>query len=427
MRLRALFGSRMAKAVLTLSTGAAASQVISFVVYPLLTRLYSPEAFGLFASFSSVVSAVASVAALQYQLALPLPRSNQRAFDILVLAMFVNVFSVILLSGALCFVPASLGAFGISREHLSALRFLLPLGVLASATYSVLSMWAVREREYRVMSTTRVAQSAVTAALKLGGGITAPTGLALVVSGLLGSGVGIGSITRRTLTGRGFRIPSFSTLLKTARRYWRFSVLGAPAELLNTVSASAPVLLVGALYSLSDTGQFSLVLSVVGVPIALFRSSLEKVFFGEAGKLGVNRASEIQNLMGRFAKRAFVLTLPVGAALAIGGPWLFGVVFGSGWVLAGEFSRFFSIFLVANLVSTPFESIFPLFERQGLALLLSATKAAIAVASFWFPYAMGLSVAVAVGSYATSMAMFYVVLGTVARATVANVVKRMGL
>jgi len=55
---------------------------------PVLTRLYPPEAFGLYATFLALVSSVTPAATGRYEVALMLPRSDRSARELYAVALW---------------------------------------------------------------------------------------------------------------------------------------------------------------------------------------------------------------------------------------------------------------------------------------------------------------------------------------------------
>ena len=62
-----------------LGIGAAISQAINVAFYPLITRIYPPEALGVLAVFTAVASALTPLATLSLHLAINLPKSDDTA------------------------------------------------------------------------------------------------------------------------------------------------------------------------------------------------------------------------------------------------------------------------------------------------------------------------------------------------------------
>ena len=75
---RLLPRNRFARSVSVLVGGTAAGQIIVMAASPILTRLYSPEDFGLLSVYAGLLGILGVIASLRYQLATPLERSFAR-------------------------------------------------------------------------------------------------------------------------------------------------------------------------------------------------------------------------------------------------------------------------------------------------------------------------------------------------------------
>ena len=73
--------------VLTLITGNGVAQVINVVGTLLLARLFTPDAFGSFALFVTVVSFLSVLGGARYELAIMLPEEDAEAANVLILAV----------------------------------------------------------------------------------------------------------------------------------------------------------------------------------------------------------------------------------------------------------------------------------------------------------------------------------------------------
>ena len=66
--------SEFSRNVLTLVTGTTLAQAIPVLISPILTRLYSPEDFGVYAIYFSVLMITSVVATGKYEMAIVLPK-----------------------------------------------------------------------------------------------------------------------------------------------------------------------------------------------------------------------------------------------------------------------------------------------------------------------------------------------------------------
>ena len=123
--------------VRNISTVAAAtvtSQAILLAFMPVLTRLYSPVAFGMFATFSALHAMALILFSLKYDLGIIAPRDDSEARDVLALAIFIPLcLSLLLFAGLL--VHASW--YKPSHWHM----LLLPTSILSASVYSAFQQW----------------------------------------------------------------------------------------------------------------------------------------------------------------------------------------------------------------------------------------------------------------------------------------------
>lgn len=82
--------SEFSRNVLTLMTGTTISQALPIAVAPILTRIYSPEDFGLFAFYFAIVSILAVLATGRYELAIALPKKRDDAYQIVILSSIIS-------------------------------------------------------------------------------------------------------------------------------------------------------------------------------------------------------------------------------------------------------------------------------------------------------------------------------------------------
>ena len=90
--------SEFSRNVLTLMTGTTIAQAIPIAISPILTRIYTPEDFGLFAIFIAITSIFGSMANGRYELAIMLPTKDEDAINIFALGFIISTFiSLVLL------------------------------------------------------------------------------------------------------------------------------------------------------------------------------------------------------------------------------------------------------------------------------------------------------------------------------------------
>lgn len=415
--------STLMRGIVKLSSGTALAQLVSLLAYPLITRIYSDNGFGILAAYVAMVNLVSTASRLKYDAAIPLPSSDQKSFSIVILSLYLNLLGAGIFLGTVLLIP-SVRSWLTSEDLPSLVFWLVALGIVLTGAYRALTMWAIRFRNYGTVSKTTVTRSLGTATTQLGFGMMGLQPLGLVLGQLAGSSMGITALLRRSMAGRAIEYPTFREVSRVLREYWRFAVLGGPATVFNTLAGNMPTLLLTGFYSISVAGQFGLAMRVIGVPLELLGASIDNAFYGEIANLGRDKPAKIQGLVTRLTTRLIAVALIPTLALVFFAPALFTLVFGPEWEQAGLFARYLSIFLFFNLVSVPFTSIYMVFEKMGLYMAMSALKAVAATLSVIVPHMMSFTPTTALLIYSLAMGGFYLLFGVVARLIVFRAVRQ---
>jgi O-antigen/teichoic acid export membrane protein len=129
------------------------------------------------------------------------------------------------------------------------------------------------------------------------------------------------------------------------------------------------LLLLGHFFSSAIVGQFFLAFSLLAMPMTLIGSSVSKVFFPQATE--ANRESKLDALSSElYFKLLFLAFTPIVLVVLVA-PELFGWIFGTKWVQAGDYTKWFSLWIVFQFASSPISSCFDVLLRQKLHLMFN--------------------------------------------------------
>ena len=95
-KFKSLLSNGLVKSTGVLVGGTAFAQALTILVLPILTRLYTPDDFSLLAVYTAILAIVSSVACLRFEIAIPLPSSDDVAIRLVCLALL----SVVAVTGA---------------------------------------------------------------------------------------------------------------------------------------------------------------------------------------------------------------------------------------------------------------------------------------------------------------------------------------
>lgn len=353
---------RWHRPVMTLVTGTGVGLGLSYLARPVLTRLYTPEEFGLLGFFVAVSALLSTVSTGRYEDALLAPEDKREAVNVLALS------GVLSLATALCSILLLLWrrdlAQALGEPAMAPFLGLVAPSVLALSWSRLAETWLTRSSRFSPVSRARVAQSGVAAPLQIAMGWTrnGPAGL---IYGLLAGQLAAAfylfvRIVR--LDSALFGAISRERLLAAARRYRRFPQFSLPAALLNTSALHLPALLLFGFYDAGVVGFYAQAYGLLAAPIGLVGSSVTQVFFVRAaeshrsGRLG----SDTEVVITRLARLGFFPLL----SLCLVGPDVFDTVLGTAFREAGEYSRVLAPWVFILFVSSPLTRLYDVLERQ---------------------------------------------------------------
>jgi len=397
------------RGMLTLALGSGIGKLIGVAAIPVLTRLYTPEDFGVLTVFSALVAILVPLVTLQYVLALPLPRHNGVAINLLSLSFLL----ILGLTSVLTVAFWSLGTpllMAFSMEMLVPWWWLIVLGVLATACYEMLTMWATRRRAYKIIAQTSVAQSTAGALLKISLGLAGYQSAGLLAGQIVAQAGGTIALLRGFLgeIKLNCRRISLGRMQKVAWGYRGFPLWRVPSQLLMIFSMQAPMLFIAAQYDARTTGQFGVAMMALAIPINLLGQSAGKALYGEASAIIKERPNDVAFMAIEVQKRLFLTAIIPALCLYFFGEMVFVAFLGEEWQKAGSFASVLSIAMTFQFASAPLVQLANLLAKQGAFFLISSLRVLGLVLVFWFSSVKSLQVDLTVIVYSLFMAFFYV-------------------
>jgi O-antigen/teichoic acid export membrane protein len=344
--------------------GTAASQILLLLAAPLLTRLYSPENFGLLAVYTGLLALFSVVASLRYELAIPLPKSDIVAGNLLALSLLI-VFLMTAISGLMIVLAGEEIARLLNEPALVSYFWLLPAGVLFSGIYKVFNLWAIRVKSFGDIAKTSISQTLASLTVQLVGFKLG--GIALLFGQLIGQGTGSFRLASSALKNRGITKCSWTGIWGVAKRYKQFPIFSTWSGLFNTAGTQLPPLMFAALFGSAAAGLYVLSHRVLAMPIVIIGDALGKVFFSNAAE--AYRNGDLAPLVEKVHTKLAEIVMPVILILVIIGPDMFAFIFGEDWVQAGVFSRYMAPWLYIVFITSPLSLLFTIMERQRQGML----------------------------------------------------------
>jgi O-antigen/teichoic acid export membrane protein len=409
------------RGAITIASGVGVAQIIVIASSPFLTRLFDPAEFGTYSVGLAILAIMAVLACLSYENAIPLPRRDRGAADILALCILTT--ALVTVGFGLTFVlvgPAIADALDV--PELQGLVPLLVAGVFAAGLVNSFIAWAVRIKSYGEIAANRITERVVTVAVQLSLGWLG-WGAAGLLTGVVAGSL-LAALRLAIVVWRGHSVALRGVtrlgIARAARRYRRFALLTTPADLLNTVGREAPLFLIVLLFGAAVGGQYALAFRVMALPLTLLARAIGQPYYAEAARISRRDPTSLQRLYVRTTKTlAMVTIVPIllGAVLS---PFLFGFIFGPEWEQAGLFAAILAPMCYLQIVTQPTRGTLGVLERQDLHLAREVARAAFVGGAVIVAWALGLAPVGAVAAISVAGILTYVLYGVTTWRAVAH-------
>jgi len=367
MKIKFFKNNEFGKNVLTLMTGTIIAQAIPIAVTPILTRMYSPEDFGLLALFVAITTIMGAVVNGRYELAIMLPAEDDDAINIAGVGLLIaTVISTLLFLPAI-FLNEYLTVI-LSNESIGFWLYFAPPVVWLLGLYNVLRYLNNRKKSYKDMAKSLVYKSVVQVSIQLGIGAFKATASGLI-SGQIASN--IAANTRLALNvKKQYRLNRvcFVEMKRLAKRYVDFPKFSMWAALSNTLSYQLLNMLITLFYSVATLGFYSLAQRILGIPSSLIGNSIGLVYFQHA-TLEKNKTGKAIKIFNATTKKLVLMSCAFFIPLYFILPLLFSFAFGEKWQVGGEYAQLVLPIFIFRFVSGVLSTTNSIFEKQALSLL----------------------------------------------------------
>jgi len=329
---------------------------------PFLTRLYTPEAFGVFAVFSALMGVVLVISSLRYELAIPLPHSQRTASRLLLIALSINL-AVALVALAVVALLRFRIAEWTETPLLASFLWLLPVAIVTGGTYKALNFWAIRNKDYQKIAITKLTQSGSNVIAQILGGLAGIGAIGLIVGQVIGQSAGI------TRLWKGLNIRKLRLEASTAHsiallsRYHKFPKYDAPAAAVNAISAQLPNVAMAVIFGPLAAGLFYLADRMLAVPVGIISQAVSQVIFGHA-KGDISSGYLYKRVCG-LAAILTIMGVCLSALTFLFAKPAFQLLFGHDWSLSGVYSSWLVFGLSVQFVYSPLSIVLIATENQG--------------------------------------------------------------
>lgn len=354
--------NEFAKNVLTLMTGTVLAQAVPIAIIPILTRVFTPEDFGLLALYGAFVSILGVIATGRYEIAIMLPKENEEARVLLQVSALVALCISIFISIPLFIWNTEIANF-LGNQAIAPWLYLVPISVLLTGVYQALTYWNNRQKKFKNTAISRVNQSLFQGMTQTGLGFAQVSG-GLIWGQFLGIVSSIAYLLRKDRSYQEIiQKTEISTLKLEMNKYKKFPKYGIIGGLCDAGATQMPVLILTKFYSSTVTGMFSLTFRVLNMPTAIISSAIAQVLFQKVVEISHTAPEKLNSYIVKMFLFLFLLYLPAVPILFIWGDTLFAFVFGEEWGQAGVYAGYLVIAVAIRFAVSPLSAVLGLEQN----------------------------------------------------------------
>ena len=350
--------SELLKSASVLMTGSVIAQLLSILLRPVLARLYSPELFGIYGVYLSIVGIIIIFSSFKYDDAILLPKSDKESINLLGLSLILNFLINLCIFLLVLFLGKRLISFlGLPSNFPLAILYVIPLGAFLFSSYQSLNAWLIRKKRYYSVSFNKLLRRSTEGASQLGFALLKAFS-GLIYSDIIGQAASVATVAIQTKrNGLNLKLVSLTKIKYVARKYSEFPKFNLIPSVMSTCSYLLPIIFISKFYSPESAGFFDTSKLLLSIPLAFIASSLSSVVLQKVSEKYNNKTSFLSELKPVLIMVVLVAIVEI-AIIVLFGERLFRIIFGEKWIISGTISRIMVWSFAISFVVSSFTSIF---------------------------------------------------------------------
>lgn len=359
--------------VATLMSGTVISQVIAILVSPILTRIYSPDDYGVFGVYASIVGIVGVIITLKFDAAILLPKNNGQAISLKKLTQRIVLIGSLLSLLVLVIFKNKILTI-LNTPELGYWILLTIISIYSLGLFNLFNAMLNRFKDYKAIATSKISKTTGTTLSQLGIGFFNFGFVGLILGKVVGDILSL--ITSKVLLNRNniYRAEAIQTEDSSnwntlVNEYQEFPKVTVPRALMNTMTANFPVFILSAFFLSSVVGNFTQSLKITYLPVTIVGASTYEVFSKKVTEV-YNNGHSIYNVSIKTAIKLSIIGFIPFLTLLIFAPKIFAFVFGIEWYDAGRYTQLLAPYLYLVFITSPLAYLPILLGQQKKALII---------------------------------------------------------
>ena len=360
--------SEFAKNTFTLTMGTSIAQFFPLLFYPILGRVFSPEDFGLLATLTSITSILTVLATGKYDQGILITDSKKEAANLVGLTLLLS-FVVLTVSFFLLLLFSNQVASWFNEPQLKKWIWVPSLSAFVITIFNSFNEWCVRHKYFITLSWNKITNAAAHTLGKLLFGLVKIAGNGLIVGDLIGRTFSaVTCIYRAWTKDKDVFLQVSPKEFKTlSKKYIDLPKFILPDQLINKIGGALPVLFIGVYFNSTEVGYYSMTMQVLSLPIGVIGNAVRDVFRQRANEDYLKSGSCI-SIYKRLLIRLIFISVMGSIAIIAFLPWIFTLVLGEQWRMAGLYSQILLPMIMLSFISMSLSGVFIVVRKMKISM-----------------------------------------------------------
>lgn len=356
----------MIRSMLILVTGTGVAQIFPLLSAPIITRLYDPEHFGVYAIFYSLVTLITGVAFLDFHNIIIVAQNDQKAYQGVVLSTIVSFSINFLIFVIVIFLPNQFLTL-LFGESVVPFLWIVPITVFFNTLGVVFYTWFLRKECYKLLSKNKIILASCAILLQIGIGLLGVGVIGFILANLISILISFLLLLYNFKTDKSFISDpiSFKSISAIAIEYKKFALVSVWANSLNIFTLQIPQFLLNKVFGDYVLGQYSLAQRIISLPLSFVSTAIQDVFRQGAAKEEIDNGNCANTYLNTFKVSSFIAILLFISCLTFIPP-LFIFIFGVKWADAGIYVKVLSMLFAVRFVAAPLSYTLYIKAKQHL-------------------------------------------------------------
>jgi len=383
---------------LTISlVGVGLGQLIHLLITPVISRIYTPEQFGDFSLFLSIIGILTSISLMKFDLALIICDKDEvgsiyKIIQRLCLALFFVSLCVVFI------------LFLYKHEYLEIAVF-STIGLIVFNQFWSLRAILNKFSFFKVLALSKIYENTINGISTIAIGILGFKDIGLFIGKILGVLTAVLFFRNKT---KNISPKSSKDLKHLFSKYSTFPKYSFPAELINNLNVNSIIFLFTYFFTSLEVGFIGLTSRVLLVPTNFVSISFLDVFKQKAVS-DYKDHGQFDTIFLKFFGVLFFLALMMILLMSLFGPTLFEFFFGEKWLKAGIYAKYISVLYALRFVSYPLSFSFEITGKNHINLFFESVYLVVGLAVVVITYLLTKNDVTCLSVYSLTLSAIYLI------------------